>query len=67
MATDLKGATTLSNTVEADETYYTATYDSIRKPLDKTIVALIVERDGQARTRIIPTVTANNVGKFLAE
>ena len=67
MATDLKAAEPLANTVEADETYYGATYDSIRKPLDKTIIALIVERDGQARTRIIPYVTANNVGKFLAE
>ena len=67
MATDLQTAKPLENTVEADETFCTAFYDSIHKPLNKTIVALIVERDGQSRTRVIPSVTANTVGKFLNE
>ena len=67
MATDLQTAKPLENTTEMDETFVQAHYDSIRKPLEKTIVALIVERNGEARTRVIPSVTANNVGKFLNE
>jgi len=27
----------------------------------------VLERDEQARTRVIPSVTAKNIGKFLAE
>ena len=67
MATDLKTAEPLKNTTEMDETFVQAHYDSIHKPLNKTIVALIVERDGQSRARVIPSVTANTVGKFLNE
>lgn len=63
MATDLKTAKPLANTVEADETFCA----NFEKPMQKVIIALIVERDGQSRTRVIPTVSANNVGKFLAE
>jgi transposase-like protein len=67
MGTDLQTAKPLEKTTEMDETFVGAHYDSIHKPLNKTIVALIVERDGQARTRVIPSVTAHTVGKFLNE
>ncbi|MGH7951629.1 MAG: IS1595 family transposase [Limisphaerales bacterium] len=67
MATDLKTALPLANTVEADETFCDGRNQYGRKDFKKTIVALIVECDGQARTRVIPSVTANNVGKFMRE
>jgi transposase-like protein len=67
MATDFKTAKPLSNTVEADETFCDGRNQYGRKDFNKTIVALVVERDGQARTRVIPSVTANNIGKFMAE
>ena len=63
MATDLKTALPLANTCEADETFC----HNFEKPMQKAIIALIVERDGQSRTRVIPSVTAKNVGKFLSE
>lgn len=60
MGTDLKTVQPLANTTEADETYFGP------KGLEnKTILAAIIERDGQARTRVIPSVTIKNVGKFL--
>jgi transposase-like protein len=61
MATDLKTANPLANTVEADETFFPD-----HKNRSVTL-AVIIERDGQARTRVIPSVTAKNVGKFLNE
>jgi transposase-like protein len=63
MATDLKVATPLDNTCEADETFM----PNFENPDRKTCVALIVERNGEARTRVIASVTAKNVGKFLNE
>jgi transposase-like protein len=63
MATDLTTAKPLANTCEADETFM-ANYEH---PERKAIVALIVERNGQARTRVIASVTAKNIGKFMAE
>jgi transposase-like protein len=67
MATDLQTATPLANTCEADETYIGGSGDAQTMMQRKTIVALIVERNGEARTRVIPSVTANTVGKFLNE
>lgn len=67
MGTDLKIAKPLANTVEADETYVPAKYDAKGYPAQKTVVALILERDGQSRTRVIPSVTAKTLGKFLDE
>jgi transposase-like protein len=63
MATDLKTAKPLENTVEADETYCKNFSGKARQ----AIVALIVERNGESRTRVIPSVTAKTVGKFLNE
>ncbi|MGH7952346.1 MAG: transposase [Limisphaerales bacterium] len=63
MATDLKTALPLANTCEADETFV----HNFEKPMEKAVIALIVERDGQSRARVIPSVTAKNVGKFLNE
>jgi len=63
MGTDFSKVKQLENTVEADETFCPA----FENPALKTCLALIVERDGQARTRVIPTVTAHNVGKMLSE
>jgi len=62
MGADLKTAKLLDNTCEADETFM----PNFEKPERKTIVALIVERNGEARTRVIPSVTAKNVGEFMA-
>jgi hypothetical protein len=67
MATDLQTAQPLANTCEADETYVTSTGNDNSLSFGKAIVALIIERDGQSRTRIIPSVTAKNVGEFLNE
>jgi transposase-like protein len=63
MATDMETVKPLQNTVEADETYCKNFSGEARR----AIVALIVERDGEARTRIIPSVTAHTVGRFLNE
>jgi len=63
MATDLKTAKPLDNTCEADETFM----PNFENPDRKICVALIVERNGQARTRVIASVTAKNIGKFMAE
>jgi len=63
MATDLKTAKPLQNTVEADETFM----HNFENPAQKAIVALVVERNGESRTRVIPNVSAHTVGKFLNE
>ena len=63
MATDLTTAKPLANVCEADETFMA----NFEHPERKAIVALIVERNGQARTRVIASVTAKNIGKFMAE
>lgn len=63
MGTDLKTATPLANTVEADETFC----QNFENPDKKVCVALVVERDGQSRARVIPSVTAKTIGKFMAE
>jgi transposase-like protein len=68
MGTDLKTAKPLANTVEADETFFPD--HNARKSFAKNrsvTLAVIIERDGQSRTRVIPSVTAKNVGKFLNE
>jgi transposase-like protein len=67
MGTDLKTAKPMENTVEADETFVPAKYDSKGYPVQKTVIALIVERDGQSRTKVIPSVTAKTLGQFLGE
>jgi transposase-like protein len=67
MATDLKTALPLANTCEADETFCDGRDAHGRKDFNKTVVALIVEREGQARTRVIPSVTAKNIGKFMSD
>ena len=63
MATDLKTAPPLANTCEADESFF----HSFENTQNKGIVALVLERNGQARTRVIASVTAKNVGKFMDE
>jgi len=60
MATDLKAAK-LDNVCEADETFTT----DLKRPERKGVVALIVERNGEARTQVIASVTAKNIGDFL--
>jgi len=67
METDFKTALPLANTCEADETFVGGSGDIRTKSQRKTCVALVLERDGQARTRVIPSVTAKNIGKFMAE
>ena len=67
MATDLKTAKPLDNTCEADETFMPNQDKYGRRSDKKACLALIVERDGQARTRVIASVTAKNIGKFMAE
>jgi hypothetical protein len=63
MATDLKTAKPLENVTEMDETFCKNFSGDARQ----AIVALIVERNGESRTRVIPSVTAKTVGKFLNE
>src|ERR1017187_8299044 len=63
MATDLKTAKPLDNTCEADESFF----PNFENPERKTCVALVVERNGQARTRVIASVSAHNIGKFMAD
>lgn len=63
MATDLKSAKLLDNTCEADESFF----HNYENPDRKAIVALVLERNGQARTRVIAGVTAKNIAKFMAE
>ena len=63
MATDFKTVKPLDNTCEADETFM----PNFENPKRKTCVALIVERNGQARTRVIASVTAKNIGQFMAD
>jgi transposase-like protein len=67
MATDLKAAKPLENICEADETFVGGSGDFRTILQRKTCVALVVERDGKARTRVIPSVTAKNIGKFMAD
>ena len=67
MATNLQTATPLVNTCEADETFVGGRGDIHTMSARKTCVALIVERDGQSRTRVIPSVTAKNIGKFVGD
>jgi len=68
MATDLKTAKPLANTVEADETFFPDRNAKKSFAMNRSVtLAVIIERDGQSRTRVIPTVTAKNVGKFLNE
>jgi len=67
MGTDLKTAKPLENVCEADETYVGGSGAFKTRFQRQTIVALIVERDGQSRTRVIPSVTAKTIGKFLHE
>jgi transposase-like protein len=63
MGTDLKSAKPLDQTCEADETFMPNFENAARK----VCVALVVQRDGHSRTRVIPSVTANTIGKFMAE
>jgi transposase-like protein len=63
MGTDLKTAKPLANTCEADETFC----QNFENPDSKVCVALVLERDGQSRARVIPSVTAKTIGKFMAE
>jgi transposase-like protein len=63
MGEDFETAEPLANTVEADETFC----QNFENPDSKVCVALVVERDGQSRARVIPSVTAKNIGKFMAE
>ena len=66
MGTDLGKAKPLSNTVEADETFFPDRNAKKSLMIDRqATLAAIIERDGEARTRVIPTVTAKNVGQFL--
>jgi len=67
MGTDLKTAKPLENTVEADETYIGGKGELRTRFSRQTTLALVVERDGQARTRVVPSVTAKNIGKFMAD
>jgi transposase-like protein len=67
MQTDLKTAKPLENTCEADETFVGGKGDFRTRYQRHATVALVLERDGEARTRVIPSVTMKNVGKFLNE
>ena len=67
MGTDLQTAKPLANTVEADETWIGGAGDSHTRYQRQTTLALVVERDGQARARVIPSVTAKTIGKFMAD
>lgn len=67
MGADLKNAKLLTGTVEADETFVGGKSDRRRRNSNKTIVAAIVERGGEVRARVLPTVTAKNVGRFLGD
>ncbi|HEY1660873.1 MAG TPA: IS1595 family transposase [Verrucomicrobiae bacterium] len=65
---DLQTAKPLDNVCEADETFVnTGKQTSKFKRSKFATVALVLERDGEARTRVIPSVTMRNVGKFLNE
>ena len=63
MGADLKTAEPLDNVCEADETFC-HTFENTQQ---KACVALVVERGGEARTRVIASVTAKNVGSLLHE
>jgi transposase-like protein len=67
MGTDLKTAKPLTGTVEADETFVGGKGDFRTMHKRKTTLAAIVERGGEVRTKVIASVTAKNVGKFLHE
>lgn len=67
MGTDLKTAKPLENTCEADETHIGGRGELRTRFSRQTTLALVVERDGQARTRVVPSVTAKNIGKFMAD
>ncbi len=68
MGTDLKTAKPLENTVEADETFFPDRNAKKSLMMNRSVtLATIIERDGEARTRVIPSVTAKNVGQFLNE
>lgn len=51
----------LAGTVEVDETYVGGKPDNRRKPRRKTPVVVLVERDGDAHTRVVPSVTQKNL------
>jgi transposase-like protein len=63
MGTSFEAAKPLENVCEADETFC----PNYEDPEKKVCVALIVQRDGQSRTRVIPSVTAKTIGRFMAE
>ena len=65
MGTDVKTAKPLTGTVEADETFFHGKDVPKTSWSGLTILAAIVERGGEARTKVIPSVTAKNVGEFL--
>jgi transposase-like protein len=64
MSSDFKTVKPLDEVCEADETFCA---DLNSKSGRKTVVALVVQRDGQSRTRVIPSVTAKTIGQFLGE
>ena len=64
---DLQTAKPLSNVCEADETFIGGKGDRRTKFSRLTPVALVLERDGQARTRVVPSITAKNMRNFLTE
>ena len=67
MGSDVTKVPLLSGTVEADETFVGGKGDRKTLHKRKTTLAAIVERGGKVRTRVISSVTAKNVGKFLNE
>jgi hypothetical protein len=65
MGTAVTKAEKLCGTVEADETFVGGRGDIRTKHAGQTTLAAIVERGGRVRTRVVPCVTAKNVGQFL--
>jgi transposase-like protein len=67
MTEDPKSMPPLANTVEADETFVGGKGPIETSSQRKTPVAAIIERGGEARTRVIASVTVKNVGQFLSD
>lgn len=57
----------LTGTVEADETWVGGRGDRSTKSARKTPVVALVERDGNAKVIVVPSVTAKNLGAALNE
>jgi hypothetical protein len=57
----------INGTVEIDETFVGGKGEHGTKHLRKTPVVALVQRDGKARTKVVPSVTQRNLRSCLAE